>query len=76
MFLDKTILPWDPNYSIGIKSNKFCGHLWKDSFLQMEGDVKDTLEQFYKDAKLDSLETLSRSYGAYSDKAYPHLDYH
>jgi hypothetical protein len=54
LFLDRTIFPLIQNKKIDMTSSNFCGHLWKDSFLQMEGDVKDTLEQFYNDAMPDS----------------------
>jgi len=51
LFLDKTMLPSEESDGkIDIDSDKFCGHLWKDSFLQLEGDVKTCLDQLFKDA--------------------------
>jgi len=50
LFLDRTLLPIEFDGTVNIKSKKFCGHLWRDTFLQMEGEVKTCLDQFYHDA--------------------------
>ena len=54
LFLDKTIMPLDEDDDIDIDSAKFCGHLWKDSFLQMNGSVKTSLNKFYEDGRPES----------------------
>jgi len=58
LFLDKTILPLQSDQLVYINKATFCGKLWKDDFLQIEGAVKDSLEKFYEDG-------LSMSFGKF-----------
>ena len=50
MFLDKTVIPLQFNSRIGIKTNTFCGNLWREEFLDIDAHVKDALDKFYQDA--------------------------
>jgi hypothetical protein len=58
IFLDKTILPLDFDELVFVKNQKFCGNWWRESFLQIGGIVKNSLEAFYDDA-------LPRSFGKF-----------
>jgi hypothetical protein len=58
IFLDKTILPLDYDELVFVKNQKFCGNWWRESFLQIGGIVKNSLEAFYDDA-------LPRSFGKF-----------
>eukprot|EP00475_Leptophrys_vorax_P016991 TRINITY_DN2349_c0_g1_i7.p1 TRINITY_DN2349_c0_g1~~TRINITY_DN2349_c0_g1_i7.p1 ORF type:complete len:644 (+),score=147.85 TRINITY_DN2349_c0_g1_i7:80-2011(+) len=54
MFLDKTIIPLEYNNQVGIKASKFCGHLWRKEFFEIDAHVKDALDKFYQDAHPES----------------------
>ena len=62
LFLDRTVLPSDFNNLVSINKDSFCGHLWRDTFCQLNGEVKDTLEQFFLDALPHSSENFSLHY--------------
>ena len=51
LFLDRTLLPSKNINKVRVSSSEFCGHLWKDDFLQInDTNVKDALRTFYRDA--------------------------
>ena len=51
LFLDRTLLPSKNINKVRVSSSEFCGHLWKDDFLQInDTNVKDALQTFYRDA--------------------------
>jgi hypothetical protein len=54
LFMDRTIVPLEYNNRIGIKSGNFCGNLWRQDFVKINSPVKDTLDQFYRDAHPDT----------------------
>ena len=58
LFLDKTIMPLKSDQLIHIQNKRFCGHWWKESFLEMGSSVKANLNAFYGDA-------LSSSFGKF-----------
>jgi hypothetical protein len=54
LFMDRTLIPLEYNNRIGTKSGNFCGNLWREDFAKIDARVKDTLDQFYRDAHPDS----------------------
>jgi hypothetical protein len=70
LFLDRTILPF--NNEVDIHSRKFCGHLWRAQFQQIDHPtLGETLDKFYKDpqgasvgAFLGALSKYTESTGA------------
>ncbi len=46
LFLDRTMLPSDFNNLVNIYSESFCGNLWRDTFCQLNGEVKDASSAF------------------------------
>jgi hypothetical protein len=67
LFLDRTILPFGPKNQIRIRSDKFCGHLWKDKFLQIDGNVTASLHNFYQDPQAASLEDFFTALCEYTE---------
>jgi hypothetical protein len=55
LFLDGTVLPSKCDNQIEVTSSEFCGHLWKNDFLQIDCEnVRASLETFYQDKLSDS----------------------
>jgi hypothetical protein len=50
LFLDRTIMSFEENSTVDIRDAKFCGHLWREDFLQIGDEVKDCLGKFFQDA--------------------------
>jgi hypothetical protein len=65
VFLDATIMPLEEDNEIDVDSARFCGNLWKESF-QIEGEVKNSLEKFYKDSLPESFGKFMKSLRQYT----------
>ena len=58
LFLDRTLLPLKGDGKVDIDSETFCGHFWRDSFTEMEGEITTSLDAFY-------IDTLPKSFGIF-----------
>ncbi len=58
MFLDKTIMFFEENDMVDISDANCCGQLWSEDFLQIGGEIKDCLENFFHAA-------LPKSFGQF-----------
>lgn len=74
LFLDHTMLPTKSSNKVKIRSFKFCGHLWRDSILQIDDqNVQDNLKQFLDDGRAESFGEFFAALSDYSESSGDHV---
>jgi hypothetical protein len=69
LFLDSTMIPPEEgDNKIAIGKGTFCGKWWKDSFLQIDDEVKKCLEKFYANKRPKSFGKFIRALRTFIDK--------